>query len=87
MKKTSLFVCLFVFALCGVDGLQVIIDYSFRVPAKFGAATPESANCCEFGKLPENDTQGMAPPTIIGIGVQKGGRSDTSALRNLCLDD
>jgi len=55
------------------NGLKVIIDYSFHVPEQFGVATPETANCCPYGRLPDNDTQLMVPPTVIGIGTQKGG--------------
>jgi len=51
----------------------VDIDYSFAVPDEFGTATLESANCCPYGILPDNFTNGLVTPTIYGIGVQKGG--------------
>jgi len=54
--------------------LNVNIDYSFAVPDEFGAATLESANCCPYGLVPDNITDGFVPPTVFGIGVQKGGR-------------
>lgn len=56
------------------------IDYSFSIPERFGVATLESAKCCPYGILPDNFTNGFIPPTIYGIGVQKGGKSLQSVL-------
>jgi len=66
------------FALCvRCVSVQVDIDYSFALPAEFGVATLDSANCCPHGILPENVTDGFVAPSIYGIGVQKGGSSET----------
>eukprot|EP00210_Caulerpa_lentillifera_P003332 g3179.t1 len=53
--------------------LSVNITYSFHLPKTLGEATPASAKCCPFAQLPQNETLGMVPPTVFGIGAQKGG--------------
>lgn len=55
--------------------VRVEIDYSFHVPERFGEATVESADCCPYGVLPNNDTDGRIAPSFYGIGTQKGGTS------------
>lgn len=55
------------------SGLNVTITYSFSLPLELGVATPSTENCCPFGILHSNDTQGMVPPLVLGLGTQKGG--------------
>lgn len=55
------------------SGLNVTITYSFSLPFELGVATPSTENCCPFGILHSNDTQGMVPPLVFGLGTQKGG--------------
>jgi len=53
--------------------LSVNISYSFHLPKELGVATPKSAKCCEYQRLPNNDTAELVRPTVFGIGTQKGG--------------